>query len=82
MDGYGVISGTNMCDKCALECLTCSEANNPSKCLRCANDYYLSDDYEMCLKCDYEYALNISTGVCVLICSDGYFKDTKIRQCS
>ena len=82
LDGYGIIEGTNICDKCAVECLTCSIANNPRKCLRCANnEYFLSDDATTCLKCPYEYALNSSSGECILVCSDGYYKDSEVREC-
>ena len=55
MPGYGknyydynifkeIISGTNICDNCAIKCLTYTLVNDSKKYLRCANNYYLIDN--------------------------------------
>ena len=70
-----IIKGTNICDKCAPECETCTLAFNSQKCLRCANNYSLNTNGTVCLKCAANYAIDPVTSLCVVNCPAGYYNN-------
>ncbi|ELP83902.1 hypothetical protein EIN_440760 [Entamoeba invadens IP1] len=92
IQGCSKCSSSDICTECTTDnlqpdnksCLpTCPTGYYSSNkvCMKCSDNCDSCKDGKQCDKCKTDYLLTEDTKVCVVTCSDGYFKSTQEKMC-